>query len=274
MATPVVRANIEVHTRMADSYNTLEPHFRPENQAKVRRVLEELSQRSGRGKLLDLGCGTGFIINLARDLFAEIHGVDITQAMLDKVDRSSGNITLHNTTAERLPFVDNTFDMVSAYSFLHHAENYRLILREAARVLKPGGICYVDLEPNKLFWEQLERLPQGDAAGISAILRKARDSVTKTDQRVQEQFGIPADVFNQAEYGKSILGGIDPREVEQHVAALGFSACAIRYEWFLGQGDVMHGQSFEDAAKIEAYLRAILPVSAPLFKYLQFVLTK
>ncbi len=44
--TEVMRANIEVHTRMIDQYNS-EPHFRPENQAKVRDVLEDLARRSG-----------------------------------------------------------------------------------------------------------------------------------------------------------------------------------------------------------------------------------
>ena len=85
--TPVMRANIEVHTRMVDQYNS-EPHFRPENQAKVRKVLEELAARVGGGRLLDVGCGTGFMIHLAADLFEEIHGVDVTPAMMAKVDVS------------------------------------------------------------------------------------------------------------------------------------------------------------------------------------------
>src|SRR5688572_19404058 len=100
MRSEVIRANIDVHSRMADSYNTAEPHFRPENQAKVRKLLEDLRRRSGNNRLLDLGCGTGFILGLAKDLFEELHGVDVTQAMLDKVDRSSGNIHLHNAPAE------------------------------------------------------------------------------------------------------------------------------------------------------------------------------
>ncbi len=162
MSSTVVEANIQVHSRMAGTYNELEPHFRPENQAKVRRVLETLRARCGGGTLLDLGCGTGFIINLARDLFDQIHGVDVTQAMLDRVDRSSGNVTLHRAPAEHVPFPDGTFDMVSAYSFIHHTEDYWAVLAEARRVLKPGGICYVDLEPNKTFWDRVSALRAGD----------------------------------------------------------------------------------------------------------------
>jgi len=139
MSSDVIRANVEVHSRMVEVY-AKEPHFRPENQAKVRGILADLRTRAKGGKLLDLGCGTGFIINLARDLFDEIHGLDVTPAMLEKIDTSRGNITLHNTNAERLPFGDGVFDVVTGYAFLHHLEDFRPVLREAFRVLKPGGL--------------------------------------------------------------------------------------------------------------------------------------
>ena len=61
-------------------------------------VLQWLAPQAGEN-ILDVGCGTGFIINLSKDLFDELHGVDATQAMLDKVDLSSGNIILHNKLA-------------------------------------------------------------------------------------------------------------------------------------------------------------------------------
>ena len=82
----VIAANIEVHTRMASTYQSNEPHFRPENRAKVRGVLETLAARAGGGRLLDVGCGTGFVIDLARDLFRRIDGVDVTPAMLQRVE--------------------------------------------------------------------------------------------------------------------------------------------------------------------------------------------
>ena len=274
MKSEIIAANIEVHSIMAESYNRLEPHFRPENQAKVRGVLRDLAQRCQGGKMLDLGCGTGFILNLAREFFSELHGVDITQAMLDQVDMSSGKIKLHNTPAESLPFANDTFDLVTAYSFIHHAENPLAILREAGRVLKPGGICYVDLEPNKLFWNQLSQLEEGQLAQADPILQKAHDSVLHTDDKVSREFGIPQDTFNKAEYGKAVLGGIDPYEIRSQTHILGFKSCAVRFEWYLGQAEAMHGQSFEAAALIEAHLRRMSPLSDHLFKYVQLIFTK
>jgi ubiquinone/menaquinone biosynthesis C-methylase UbiE len=274
MSNEVIAANIEVHTRMADAYNHNEPHYRPENRAKVRAKLEQM-RRFGGGRLLDLGCGTGFVIDLAKDLFEHIDGVDVTQAMLDRVDLRGGNIRLHRCAAESLPFPDASFDVVTAYAFLHHLEDYPKVLREAYRVLKPGGGMYVDLEPNRLFWEAMVRLEKaGRGAGYSDIVLKEIDSVLHTDDRVQGEFGIDKDVFNRAEYTKSILGGIDPFRFREQCLALGFRSCEIVFEWFLGQGAVMHQQSFEAAATVEAYLRRVLPLSAECFKYLQFVVAK
>ncbi|HZS35511.1 MAG TPA: methyltransferase domain-containing protein [Polyangia bacterium] len=269
----VVDANIEVHSKMAPTYNESEPHFRPENQAKVRKVLEALRARVAGGKLLDLGCGTGFIINLARDLFSEIHGVDVTQAMLDRVATSPGNITLHNARAEKLPFADASFDLVSSYAFIHHTEDYWAILREAARVLKPGGLCYVDLEPNKQFWDHVGALAPDDPK-LSPIVKKARASVTETDQQVERDFGIPAETFRTAEFSKAILGGIDAVQLVRRAPELGFKSVEVRREWFLGQAEVMHGRSFEEAARVEDYLRSVAPLSDHLFKYLQFIFLK
>ena len=271
----VIEANIQVHTRMAESYNRNEPHYRPENRAKVRGRLEEMRRRFGGARLLDLGCGTGFIIDLAKELFDAIDGVDITQAMLDRVDLSSGNVRLHRCVAEALPFADATFDLVSAYAFVHHLKDYSMALREALRVLKPGGGFYIDLEPNRLFWEAMVRLEQGAGASpYSDIVLREIDAVLHRDDGVQDEFGIDKEVFNRAEYTKAVLGGIDPWAFRDECLRLGFRSCDISFEWFLGQGAVMHQQSFEAAATVEAYLRRLLPLSADCFKYLQFVLTK
>jgi ubiquinone/menaquinone biosynthesis C-methylase UbiE len=272
--TSIIQANIDVHTRMAAQYEQAEPHFRPENQAKVRRVLEQLRDRCGGGKLLDLGCGTGFLLRLAHDLFAEVHGVDVTPAMLARVDTTPGNIFLHNTAAEDLPFPDGTFDVVTAYSFLHHLEDHRRVLREAWRVLRPGGLFYADLEPNKLFWDQMSNLEAVPAAELPPWVLQARESVLATDARVEREYGIPQEVFRRAEYTKAILGGFDPRRLPDEARALGFGTCEVRLEWYVGQAAIMHGRSFAEAELIEMYLRDISPLSDHLFKYLRVVLGK
>lgn len=274
MDRKIVDANILVHTAMAATYDTSEPHFKPENKAVVRKHLEHLRSKTG-PRLLDVGCGTGFVIGIAKDLFEEIHGVDITQAMLDRVDRGGGNITLHLSVAEKTPFPDNHFDAASAYSFIHHLTDYAEVLKEVHRVLRPGGAFYIDLDPNKLFWQAMAQAEKGAARDKpSDIVAREIDSVMHTDDRVQKEFGIPAETFNLAENYKDIQGGIDGAELRDKALAIGFRSCEVGYYWYLGQGMVLHGQSAEAAATVESYLLRALPVSAPLFKYVRFFLVK
>ncbi len=270
----IINANVEVHTRMAKTYNENEPHFRPENQAKVRKILETLNPSSGKGRMLDLGCGTGFMINLAKDLYSKIDGVDVTQAMLDRVDISSGNITLHNTVVENLPFESNSFDLVTAYSFLHHLEDYKLVLKEAYRVLKTGGILYIDLEPNRLFWQQMVGLDKSSGKNYSDIVKKEIKSVLYVAEEVEKNWKINKDIFRKAEYIKEYMGGIEPSQFERETNQIGFRQCNTRFEWFLGQGTILHGQSLEASETVDAYLRDVLPLSQHLYKYLQFILKK
>jgi ubiquinone/menaquinone biosynthesis C-methylase UbiE len=275
MNEDILKANVLVHTRMAESYNQSEPHYRPENREKVRRHLVQLRNDTEGRRLLDLGCGTGFIIDLAKDLFDEIDGVDITSAMLDRVDLNGGTIRLHNTTAQDLPFENESFDAITAYAFLHHLEDYRPVLSEMARVLCRGGRAYVDLEPNKLFWQHMSVLESNQheqETSYPEVVQREIDSVLHTDKKVQMEFGIEPEMFNLAEYTKSILGGIDPLEFSKDAKDAGFSRCDVHPEWFLGQGSIMHSQSFEAAEKISSFLLSIYPASAHLYKYLRFQL--
>jgi ubiquinone/menaquinone biosynthesis C-methylase UbiE len=262
----VFEANIEVHTKMAERYDSDEPHFRPENQEKVRERLRALRQRVKGGKLIDIGCGTGFIIHNAVGIFDEIHGIDITPAMMAKIRKDKGNITLHLASAEELPFEADTFDAASAYSFIDHVQNPEQVFKEAARVLKPGGVFYLDLAPNRLFWDAVSAVAKPGASYSDIVMREI-GMVTENDKKVEREFGIEASTFRAAEPGKE-RGGIDPDEIRQAALQNGFSRCEIEFDWFLGQGAVMHGQSFEAAALIEAYLKRAAPLTDRLHKYI------
>ena len=269
-----IRANIAVHTKMSETYNENEPHFRPENKARVRSILEDLVGRTGRGKLLDLGCGTGFIIDVARDLFDEIHGVDITPAMLARVDASSDNVTLHESQCESLPFADATFDAATAYSFLDHVSDYRLILNEAARVLKPGGCLYVDLVPNRAFWTAISEIEKAETSGLSPHITREIDANLHQHERIDSEYDLEPGTFLAAEPWKTLTGGLDGEEVREAALAAGFSEVVVTPHWFLAQAPVMHTQSFDDAEVIDRYLGSILPMSLHLYKYLRFVMTR
>lgn len=272
----VVTANVAVHSAMAATYNEREPHFRPENQQNVRAVLEGISRTTNRGRLIDFGCGTGFVINLAKDLFDSIDGVDITQAMLDRVDLSSGNITLHNQQCESVPFADGTFDAATAYSFLDHLADYSVILKEAYRVLRPGGIMYADLLPNKRFWDEVNLV--GERDGINGIetplVRREVEMLVSQHKMVESEYDIDGQTFLAAEPWKTATRGIASRDFKRIATDIGFSKVDVSFQWYLGQGNLLHGQGESQASLVEDYLRSVLPVSESLFKYLRVVLTR
>ena len=261
-------ANILVHSRMAAQYNEREPHFRAENRATVRARLQKLRGEFG-GRLLDIGCGTGFIIDLAADLFDDVRGIDLTPAMLARV-QSRPNVHVYTSDAAQLPFRAGAFDVVSAYSFFHHLQDLDPVLAEAHRVLRAGGCLYVDLEPNRYFWLNANSVRDAVGPSTAALARDEVASVLETSARVEAEFGIPAEVFDLAEYNKAITGGIDPDEWTAKAHAAGFGQVEATYEWFGGQGKILHGVSAAAAAHVDDYLRQALPLSRGLYKYVRF----
>jgi len=264
----VVAANARVHSALVDRYEESEPHFRPENVAKVRRRIEQLAADSpSTRRLLDLGCGTGFVIGLAKDQFTEVHGVDVTPAMLERVDRSSGNIVLHEGIVEELPYADAYFDAVTAYSFLDHLTDHVVALREAARVLRPGGRIYIDLVPNRDFWSSIYAAATAAGRPFGAIVEREIDELVNHERKLEENFGIsPAD-WRLAEPAKSGERGFAPEELLRDLRSVGFDPI-IEHEWFLGQARVHHDNSPELAQQMDSHLRALLPVTRGLYKYL------
>lgn len=269
----VIEANIAVHTALADRYNSDEPHFRPENQAKVAKRLAQMSDRVGGGAMLDLGCGTGFVINLAKPFFDKIEGIDITPAMLEQVDTADPKVNVQIGRVEKLPFEENSFDAASAYSFLDHLERPEEMLSEALRVLKPGGELYIDLVPNQYYWAALAREEHYDRTASAPFVRREFLMVTENDKRVEEEYGIDADVFRAAEPSKEI-GGVDPFAFQALAKDTGFADCAVNFDWFLGNAPILHDQGANQAAIVQDYLTQALPVSKHLFKYVWFVLKK
>ncbi len=269
----MIKANIEVHTKLAEVYNSDEPHFRPENKAKVSRRLGEMKARVKGEKLLDLGCGTGFVIDLARAHFASITGVDITPAMLARVNITGHDIELHNCQVEALPFEDETFFAASAYSFLDHLEDQKAMLTEALRVLKPGGELYIDLVPNRFYWKALKEEEHFEETEVSSFVQRERTMVTENDKTVEKEYGINADVFRKAEPAKE-ADGVDPYSFRALAIDAGFAECEINFDWFLGNAKVLHQQSADDADVVNRYLQECLPVSKSMYKYVWFVLKK
>lgn len=111
-------------------------------------ALTALVHGQSEARLLDLGCGAGHVTFAAAPHVAEVVACDLSAEMLDTVARAAaerglGNVRTERGAAERLPFADRSFDAVLSRYSAHHWHDLDQGLREAARVLRPGGLLGV-----------------------------------------------------------------------------------------------------------------------------------
>jgi len=113
--------------------------------------LRERVARLDAPRVLDLGCGAGHVSFQVADLAAEVVAYDLSPRMLAVVgesatERGFTNIRTVQGVAESLPFADDSFDVVCSRFSAHHWRDVGLALREARRVLKPGGLAaFIDV---------------------------------------------------------------------------------------------------------------------------------
>ena len=93
-------------------------------------------------KLLDIGCGTGYLINmLSKDYNAEYIGLDLSPEMIKQAkSKNIKNAIFVEGRSDEIPFDDNTFNIVTCSQSFHHYPDTDKAMQEARRVLKPGGL--------------------------------------------------------------------------------------------------------------------------------------
>lgn len=125
----------------AAAYLTSAVHAQGEDLAHFAAMLAE----DGAGtRVLDMGCGGGHMSFAAAPFVREVVAYDLSPEMLMVVAGAAGERGFHNLLteqgeAEALPFEDGSFDWVVSRFSAHHWADWRAGLREAHRVMRPGG---------------------------------------------------------------------------------------------------------------------------------------
>lgn len=110
----------------------------------------------GGKKLLDIGCGDGIDLKYFTEYKAVIHGLDPSAEFIAKAKVVNPTGIFVEAKGEAIPFEDNSFDIVTSKWALQTSPNVPQIMKEVARVLKPGGILlYLSKHP----WiQQMEKV--------------------------------------------------------------------------------------------------------------------
>jgi len=161
--------NSWIHDLIAPVYETR--HAEIFNETEQRRIRAELSaaighirSASGVPRVLDFGAGTGNLTRHLLELGCAAVASDVSAGSLRELKRSvpgSARLELSLLNGRDLArFPEASFDLAGVYSVLHHVPDYLAVIDEFVRVVKPGGVIYIDHEVCPAYWEELPEYRQ------------------------------------------------------------------------------------------------------------------
>jgi ubiquinone/menaquinone biosynthesis C-methylase UbiE len=101
--------------------------------------------------VLDIACGEGYGTALLAQKAKHATGMDINKSIIEKATEKyrKNNIRFEMATAEKIPVLDNSYDMVVSFETLEHVDDQETMLKEIKRVLKPAGILLLSTPEKK-----------------------------------------------------------------------------------------------------------------------------
>lgn len=228
-----------------------------------------LSALAGK-RVCEIGSGAGAHSALFRKYGAHVTSVDMTAERVSATARkldllkglSPGSGLAMQADAESLPFADGSFDIVYSNGVLHHTEDTELSLREAHRVLRPGGQAVLMLyaRHSALYW--LKLFPQGLLSGALFREPEARwlGRVTEGRPRFAGQPNPVTRVYSERALRRLLR---DFRQVELRKNGYSFGHAPVPWSEGLRQRllSALGAKSYEGAVLV--YGRPYVPETAP-----------
>ncbi|MGE5250214.1 MAG: bifunctional 2-polyprenyl-6-hydroxyphenol methylase/3-demethylubiquinol 3-O-methyltransferase UbiG [Bacteroidota bacterium] len=150
----------------------------------------ELSIEPAGLSVLDVGCGGGILSEEFAALSCRVTGIDLSAASLsvarDHAARSGLRVDYCQAGAERVPFDAAAFDVVLCCDVLEHVDDPGQVIREAARLLKTGGI---------LFYDTINRTDASRAENIIVAQQFPLTRFFPPDTHVWEKFITPQELL-------------------------------------------------------------------------------
>lgn len=178
-----IEHNIRAHNRVARKYEKIHDEiFNDIEQARIHsavaNAVETVHSSVKPLRALDMGCGSGNLTRHLIDLGVVTVSADVSENFLRLIEQNFSHTGLSKTlkiNGQDLSNInDCAFDLAATYSVLHHVPDYLLLVSEMCRVLKHGGIIYIDHEHNETFYNATAAYTEflKSATPTNVILRK------------------------------------------------------------------------------------------------------
>ncbi|MBI2589448.1 class I SAM-dependent methyltransferase [Candidatus Berkelbacteria bacterium] len=116
--------------------------------ASYRQTVREIVYEAGiqKGQLLDIGCGSGYLMVVARELGFEVEGIEPGKSVAEHGHKKFG-LKIHIAPLEEVKLAPESYDLVVIESTLEHMLDPFDTLKRIARILRPGGVVFIKV-PN------------------------------------------------------------------------------------------------------------------------------
>ncbi len=116
-------------------------------------LLEAYFRDDGSKKALDVGAGTGSILELLAE-YGPAYGIELSETALDIMRQRGVTSVVRSDAEEPIPFKSNIFSVVTCFDVLEHLENDTGLMKEMIRVCEPGGHILVTVPAMPFLWSR------------------------------------------------------------------------------------------------------------------------
>jgi 2-polyprenyl-3-methyl-5-hydroxy-6-metoxy-1,4-benzoquinol methylase len=121
----------------ADRYGFV---YKIRQRLEAKRILKACKGLPDHARILDVGCGDGFHLNLLKKFGNptwQLEGIDMSDRAVEAGQRSG--LTIHQGTVQSLPLPQGTYDLAFMIATIEHVDHPREVLQAVGQLLKPGG---------------------------------------------------------------------------------------------------------------------------------------
>ena len=111
-------------------------------------IVDKIKKEKKYGKWLDIGCGRGYLLDIASKNHFDCYGVDIKDDFID-----NKNINFYKKDFLECDFQDGQFDIITIVNLLDHIGCPKKFLKKINSLLKPGGVLFIHV-PNEYYFDR------------------------------------------------------------------------------------------------------------------------